>query len=205
MRSIATTSIHSIPAVDASPSGPKNGCLPVPGLTPFAGRLRPVGAVGFGIVDVASAHPERRWVLFRAKQWLLGCTRAHALRWQITPRWGCRDRCCGDLHYVIDPFSIGSRCVPFRAEKRLLGCTRAHALRWQITPRWGCRDRCCGDLHYVIDPFSIGSRCVPFRAEQWLLRCTRAHAFRWQIRPRWGCWIVVSLGLRSLMAGLDIA
>jgi len=70
VRSIATTSIHSIPAVDASPSGPKNGCLPVPGLTPFAGRLRPVGAVGFGIVDVASAHPERRWVLFRAKQWL---------------------------------------------------------------------------------------------------------------------------------------
>ena len=22
----------------------------------------------------------------------LGCTRAHALRWQITPRWGCRTR-----------------------------------------------------------------------------------------------------------------
>ena len=153
---IATTSIRSRSAVDASPSGPNNGCAAVPGLTPFAGRLRPVGAVGFGIVDVAS-----------------------------TP--------------------LGRRCDPFRAEKRLLGCTRAHALRWQITPRWGCRDRCCGDLHYVIDPFSIGSRCVPFRAEQGLLRCTRAHAFRWQIRPRWGCWIVVSLGLRSLMAGLDIA
>jgi len=43
-------------AVDVSPSGPKNGCSAVPGLTPFAGRLRPVGAVGFEIVDVASAH-----------------------------------------------------------------------------------------------------------------------------------------------------
>ena len=48
---IASTSIRSIPAVDASPSGPKNGCLAVPGPTPFAGRLRPVGAVGFGISE----------------------------------------------------------------------------------------------------------------------------------------------------------
>ena len=116
---IASTSIHSRPAVDASPSGPNNGCSAVPGLTPFAGILRPVGAVGFGIVDVASAPLGHRWVPFRAEIRLPPCTRAHALRWQITPCWGCRGRCCGDLHYVIDPFSIGSRWVPFRAEIRL--------------------------------------------------------------------------------------
>jgi len=89
---IASTSARSILAVDASPSGPKNGCLAVPGLTPFAGRLRPVGAVGFGIVEVASAPLGRRCVPFRAEKRLRRCTRAHALRWQITPRWGCRTR-----------------------------------------------------------------------------------------------------------------
>ena len=176
---IASTSNRSRSAVDTSPSGPKNGCSAVPGLTPFAGRLRPVGAVGFGIVDVASTPLGRRCDPFRAEKRLLGCTRAHALRWQITPRWGCRDRCCGDLHYVIDPFSIGSRCVPFRAEQWLLRCTRAHALRWQITPRWGCRGRCCGDFHYVIDPFSIGRRCVPFRAGQFSFRTTRVYTLCW--------------------------
>ena len=31
-------------AADASPSGTVHACSPVPGLTPFAGRLRPVGA-----------------------------------------------------------------------------------------------------------------------------------------------------------------
>ena len=31
-------------AVDASPSGTAHACFPVPGLTPFAGRLRPFGA-----------------------------------------------------------------------------------------------------------------------------------------------------------------
>jgi len=31
-------------AVDASPSGTGHACSAVPGLTPFAGRLRPVGA-----------------------------------------------------------------------------------------------------------------------------------------------------------------
>ena len=31
-------------AVDASPSGTVHACSAVPGLTPFAGRLRPVGA-----------------------------------------------------------------------------------------------------------------------------------------------------------------
>ena len=65
---IASTSARSILAVDASPSGPKNGCLAVPGLTPFAGRLRPVGAVGFGIVEVASAPLGRRCVPFRAEK-----------------------------------------------------------------------------------------------------------------------------------------
>ena len=39
-------------AVDASPSGPKNGCSAVPGLTPFAGRLRPVGAVEIVVVGI---------------------------------------------------------------------------------------------------------------------------------------------------------
>ena len=37
----------------------------------------------------------RRCVPFRAEQWLRRRTRAHALRWQITPRWGCRIRNCG--------------------------------------------------------------------------------------------------------------
>jgi hypothetical protein len=114
-----TLSIRSRLAVDASPSGPDNARSGQPGLTPFAGILRPVGAVGFGIVDVASAPLGHRWVPFRAEIRLPPCTRAHALRWQITPGWGCRGRCCGDLHYVIDPFSIGSRWVPFRAEIRL--------------------------------------------------------------------------------------
>ena len=48
---IPTTSIRSTPAVDSSPSGPKNGCSVVPGFTPFAIRLRPVGAAGIGIVE----------------------------------------------------------------------------------------------------------------------------------------------------------
>jgi len=34
----------------------------------------------------------RRYVPFRAGQFSFRTTRAHALRWQITPRWGCRIR-----------------------------------------------------------------------------------------------------------------
>jgi len=38
------TRCRSDVAVDASPSGTVHACSPVPGLTSFAGRLRPVGA-----------------------------------------------------------------------------------------------------------------------------------------------------------------
>ena len=119
-------------AIDGSHSGPKYGCLPVPGLTPFAGRLRPVGAVEVAVVGIFTTSSIRSRLAIDGshsgpKYGCIGCTRAHALRWQITPRWGCRDRCCGDFHYGIDPFSIGSRCVPFRAGQFSLRPTRAHA------------------------------------------------------------------------------
>ena len=104
----------------------------VPGLTPFAGRLRPVGAVEVAVVGIFTTSSIRSRLAIDGshsgpKYGCIGCTRAHALRWQITPRWGCRDRCCGDFHYGIDPFSIGSRCVPFRAGQFSLRPTRAHA------------------------------------------------------------------------------
>jgi len=99
------------------------------------------GTCGIDRNHIDPFNTGRRCVPFRAEKRLFRCTRAHALRWQITPRWGYRNRCCGNALNHIDPFKTGRRCVPFRAKKRLPRCTRAHALRWQITPRWGCRIR----------------------------------------------------------------
>ena len=73
------TRCRSAVAVDASHSGTVNARSAVPGLTPFAGRLRPVGAVGSCIFGVdPSISPSLS-------------TNSHALRWQISPRWGLRE------------------------------------------------------------------------------------------------------------------
>jgi len=53
------------------------------------------GMYGTDRIHIEPFSIGRRYVPFRAEKRLLRCTRAHALRWQITPRWGCRIRNCG--------------------------------------------------------------------------------------------------------------
>jgi len=53
------------------------------------------GMYGIDRIHIDPFNTSRRCVPFRAEKRLPGCTRAHALRWQITPRWGCRIRNCG--------------------------------------------------------------------------------------------------------------
>jgi len=47
---------------------------------------------GMDRIHIDPFNTGRRCDPFRAEQRLRSCTRAHALRWQITPRWGCRIR-----------------------------------------------------------------------------------------------------------------
>ena len=98
-------------AVDASPSGTGHACSAVPGLTPFAGRLRPVGAGGNGT-----------------------CTRAHGPCWQSTPRWGW-------MHLILQPRSnrtirkkgMSNRCT--RDEMHVQRCKRlrhgGNSIEWR--------------------------------------------------------------------------
>jgi len=53
------------------------------------------GMYGTDRIHIEPFSIGRRYVPFRAEKRLLRCTRAHALRWQITPRWGCRILNCG--------------------------------------------------------------------------------------------------------------
>ena len=43
---------------------------------------------GIDPIHIDPLNAGRRFVPFRAEKRLFRCTRAHALRWQITPRWG---------------------------------------------------------------------------------------------------------------------
>jgi len=47
---------------------------------------------GMDRIHIDPFNTGRRCVPFRAEKRMPPCTRAHALRWQITPRWGCRTR-----------------------------------------------------------------------------------------------------------------
>jgi len=53
------------------------------------------GTCGIDRNHIDPFNTGRRCVPFRAEKRLPRCTRAHALRWQITPCWGCRIRNCG--------------------------------------------------------------------------------------------------------------
>ena len=50
------------------------------------------GMYGTDRIHVDPFKTGRRCVPFRVEKRMPPCTRAHALRWQITPRWGCRTR-----------------------------------------------------------------------------------------------------------------
>jgi len=212
---IATTSIRSIPAVDASPSGPKNVCSAVPGLTPFAGRLRPVGAIGFAIVVVFYPSRSSRgmdnsrprlpgFTPFAGRLRPVGAIGIVVAGILSTTSTGSRPAVdlspSGPVHAcsavpgftplagrlrpirhvgivvvgILSTTSVGSRpdddASPSRTGPCLLGCTRVYTLSWQVTPRWGYRNRCCGNALNHIDPFKTGRRCVPFRAEKRLFR-----------------------------------
>jgi len=55
------------------------------------------GMYGTDRIHVDPFKTGRRCVPFRVEKRMPPCTRAHALRWQITPRWGCRIRNCGRI------------------------------------------------------------------------------------------------------------
>ena len=50
------------------------------------------GMYGTDRIHIDPFNTGRRCVPFSAEKRLPGCTRAHALRWQITPRWGWMQR-----------------------------------------------------------------------------------------------------------------
>ena len=135
------------------------------------------GTYGIDCNHIDPFNTGRRCVPFRAEKRLFRCTRAHALRWQVTPRWGYRIRYCGGFLSI----TVVARDGQFTSPP-----TGVYTLRGQITPRWGCRNRCCGNPLNHINRFTTGRPYVAFRAEKRLLDCTRAHALRWQITPRGG-------------------
>jgi len=172
---LSTTSTGSRPAVHTLPSGPKNGCSTVPGLTPFAGRLRPVGAIGIVVAGILSTTStgSRPAVDLSPSGPVHACSAVPG----FTPLAG-RLRPIRHVGIVVvgilSTTSVGSRpdddASPSRTGPCLLGCTRVYTLSWQVTPRWGYRNRCCGNALNHIDPFKTGRRCVPFRAEKRLFR-----------------------------------
>ena len=109
--------------------GRKTAGAVVPGLTPFAGRLRPVGAgcnctctrgsrpslADYAPLGLDATAPVPGFTPFADGLRPVGagcrctCTRVYTLRWQMTH------------------LGAGCNCT----------CTRVYALRRQITPRWG--------------------------------------------------------------------
>jgi len=150
------------------------------------------------------------------------CTRAHALRWQITPRWGWMQL---HLYQGLTPFA--GRLRPVGAGCNCT-CTRVYTLRWWMTPLWGwmqlhlyqgLRPSLADVAPLGLDatapvpgftpfadglrPVGAGCRCTCTRVYtlRWQMThlgagcnctCTRVYALRWQITPLWG-WMQLHL------------